>query len=491
MQKYEDQIKSLDIECIYLTISIYIYHYLFKRGIEGEVFKQGIFAKPFEFDGAGFAASLFGDDDFGDAFIGGFLVVVIISIDEGDHVGVLFDGAGFAEVLEHGALVGSGFDATVELGEGDDGDGEFFGEGLEGARYFGNFLFARGGVGGSRHELEVVDDDEPDVFFGLESSCFGGEACDGNGGGFVDEDFGGGEAFHGLEEAVPFGVLDASGAQVVGVNFGARGNDAAAEFLLGHFERKEGGGDMVVDGGVGEHVEGQRGFAHGGTCGDDGEGAGPEAGGFAVKIDESRGDARDMVVIFVEFFDEGEGGFHGLGEAEIGLCGVLQGEGERLLVELIEELRDVIHRELRGDARFVGDFDGFSQQRGFSDVGGVLTDVDGGGDVLGEVGQVLDPSGFLEEFEVVEIGVERAEIDGFSGLVQDAHGAKNFSVEGRVEVLGSDEIRGGVERGIVEDDASQHGDFGLRILWDFELCLGGVLRFLGFGRPWRHISDPF
>jgi hypothetical protein len=90
---------------------------------------------------------LFGYDDFGFVFVFGVFffvaVVVTLAVDEGDYVGVLLDGAGFAEIAEQrlfvvaAALAGAG-----ELGERDDGDFHLFGEGFEAAGDGGDFLGA-------------------------------------------------------------------------------------------------------------------------------------------------------------------------------------------------------------------------------------------------------------------------------------------------------------------------------------------------------------
>jgi hypothetical protein len=59
-----------------------------------------------EMELSGGAVALLGDDDLGLAlhvFI--VAVVVLLAVDEGDHVGVLLDGAGLAQVAEQGLLV--------------------------------------------------------------------------------------------------------------------------------------------------------------------------------------------------------------------------------------------------------------------------------------------------------------------------------------------------------------------------------------------------
>ena len=61
-----------------------------------QIIKARIHAGEFEFDGAGGAVSVLGNNNFRDTFFGRFFVVVIVTIDKGDDVGVLLDRAGFA-----------------------------------------------------------------------------------------------------------------------------------------------------------------------------------------------------------------------------------------------------------------------------------------------------------------------------------------------------------------------------------------------------------
>ena len=109
-----------------------------------EVFESGEVGEVGEFDGAGRAVALLGDDDLGlalDVFV--FAVVVLFAVDEGDDVGVLLDGAGFAEVGEQRFFVaGALLRATGELRQCYDRDAEFFGEGLEAAGDGADFLGA-------------------------------------------------------------------------------------------------------------------------------------------------------------------------------------------------------------------------------------------------------------------------------------------------------------------------------------------------------------
>ena len=85
------------------------------------------------------AVALFADDDFRDALVRGVLIIDFIPVNKHDDVGVLFDGAGLAQVGHDRPLVGALFKAAVELGQGDNGHVQFLGHGLQGAGYLGNF----------------------------------------------------------------------------------------------------------------------------------------------------------------------------------------------------------------------------------------------------------------------------------------------------------------------------------------------------------------
>src|ERR1017187_3768318 len=81
---------------------------LYVVALRGEVFeaRRGVFEG--QLDEAGRAVALFGYDDFGDAFeVGIVLFVDLFAEDEGHDVGVLLDGAGFAQVGELRTMVAS------------------------------------------------------------------------------------------------------------------------------------------------------------------------------------------------------------------------------------------------------------------------------------------------------------------------------------------------------------------------------------------------
>ena len=93
---------------------------VFVEGHEAE--KLGV---EVEFDSADRAVAVFSDDELGDVgvFVAFFaLIIVVGAVEEHNKVGVLLDGAGFAEIREDWARVVAAGDGTRELSEGDDRD---------------------------------------------------------------------------------------------------------------------------------------------------------------------------------------------------------------------------------------------------------------------------------------------------------------------------------------------------------------------------------
>src|SRR5206468_359461 len=107
--------------------------------------------------------TLLADDDLGGALVARIGVVVLVAVDEEDHVGVLLDRARFAKVGHDRTLVGALLERTVELRERDDGNVELLRKRLEAARDFRDLGGAILLVAWNLHQLQVIDHDEAEV----------------------------------------------------------------------------------------------------------------------------------------------------------------------------------------------------------------------------------------------------------------------------------------------------------------------------------------
>ena len=120
--------------------------------------------------------------------------VILLAHQQTHEIGVLLDGAGFAQIGKARATLGfagAALGVTVELGEDDDGDVQFFREPFEAGGNFRDFELAvvLRTAAGAAEELEVVDEDGLDAMLALEPAGLGAEFEDRKAGRVVDEKF--------------------------------------------------------------------------------------------------------------------------------------------------------------------------------------------------------------------------------------------------------------------------------------------------------------
>ena len=70
-----------------------------------QIFEARVFAEEGQAHGADRAVTLLANDDFGNAFFRCFRVVNFIAVDEQNHVGVLLDSAGLAQIGHHRTFI--------------------------------------------------------------------------------------------------------------------------------------------------------------------------------------------------------------------------------------------------------------------------------------------------------------------------------------------------------------------------------------------------
>src|SRR3954454_8895880 len=97
-----------------------------------------------------------------------FLFVHVLTVQQDDHVGILFDTARLTKIRHLRFLVGSLFGPAVELAKRDDRDLELLREELESPGELGDLLLPALDALAGAHELQVVDDDELEAVLLLE-----------------------------------------------------------------------------------------------------------------------------------------------------------------------------------------------------------------------------------------------------------------------------------------------------------------------------------
>src|SRR5262249_48055537 len=131
------------------------WHLIKSQGLEsGELFKE------YEIDRASGPITLLGDYDLSFPLVVFPWVVNFFTINEADHIGILFNGAAFTEVAELRLMVPTaGFGGAGQLRQSHHGQVQFLCEGLEVSRYLGNLLLPGFDPAASRHQLHVIYDE--------------------------------------------------------------------------------------------------------------------------------------------------------------------------------------------------------------------------------------------------------------------------------------------------------------------------------------------
>jgi len=197
------------------------------EGVGGGFLEAREAAAEDEADVFGGAVALLGYAEFGFfAFFGGGAgFEEVRAVDEHDYVGVLLDGAGFAEVRELGtALVALG--GAGELAEDEDGNLQLFRKTFEAAGDAGDFFLAIAEAAARSDELEIIDDEERKTFVALEAARLGADFEDGDGAGVVDPHGGGVDLSESLGHKAPIFAGEMAGAEFVGVDLGDGGDEA-------------------------------------------------------------------------------------------------------------------------------------------------------------------------------------------------------------------------------------------------------------------------
>ena len=337
---------------------------------------------------------MLGDDQVGEAV--GLVVgvaVVVLAVEEGDHVGVLLDLPRLAQVgelrLRRRALLGR----ARELGDRQHRHLELAGEDLQPAADLADLLDPVGAVVVGAHQLHVVDDDQAEaaavLFLGVQAPRLRPQVEDAEVGGVVEPERRLLQLVAGPHHLRPVLLRDLALAQLVAGDPRPAGDEALRQLDLGHLEREEGDRQVALHRDVFGDVGDQRALAHRRAGGDDDQVAGleaagdrvdvAEAGGGAGQLDLAGGELLEPVDLVVEDLREQAEVARLLfvGDVEEQLLGPL-GELARFAVALVDPALDLLAGAEQPP-----------QQRVLLDDLGVVLGVAGGRDLGGQLGDVV------------------------------------------------------------------------------------------------------
>ena len=253
---------------------------------------------------AGGPVAVLAEDQLGDTLLVGLLVVVLVAVDEEDEVGVLLDRAGLAQVGEDRPLVLALLDGARELREREDRHVEVAREHLQLARDLRHLLDAVLEVRAGGHQLQVVDDDQPELRLArLQPPRLRAELHHRDRAGVVDVDRRLHQLVAGGGEARPVVLGEPAVGDALGLDLGLAAHQPLRDLDLRHLEREQGDRHLLADAEVRGDAERERRLPHRRPRGEDDEVAGLEARRELVELLEARGDAGDVGARLVEVRD--------------------------------------------------------------------------------------------------------------------------------------------------------------------------------------------
>ena len=356
-------------------------------------------------------------------------------MDEHHHVRVLLDGAGFADVREHGAVVGAARGRAGELRKRDDRHVQLRGEPLEGARDGGDLLLTAAEAAGGGHELYIVDHDQVQPVLELKPARLGAYLRDGDAGGGVHEHAAGADVDHRAGELAPFLVGDLAPAHALHVHLGLCAEHAHGELLRGHLQREHRRLFARADGRVFDDVHAKAGLSHGRARRDEHQLAAVQAGEQIVQLRVAGGHAFDAAVVAHELLDLFKRGkqhrlyglelFAALAHGDV----VDQALGRFQYVARLKLLGvDLAQYLLRGA-------DELAQRGFFVHDAHVCLYVGGGGHRARKLDQVLRAAHHGKLAPAVELRVQGDQVDAAPALRERAHGGKDLAVGGVVKIV--------------------------------------------------------
>ena len=411
-------------------------------------------------------------------------MIDLVAVDEHDQVRILLDGAGFPQIRVDRALVGTLFQASVQLGERHHGALQLFRQRLEGAGDFTDFQSTVVRQRRHPHQLQVVHHDHADAaVVPRHPTGTGAHFGRGQAGGVVDvhlpllqqQPHGGGEPR-------PILVVELAGPHLGLVDAPHRGEHTHDDLLGGHLEGEDQHRLVGGEGRVLAQVHGKGGLAHGGTGGDDDQIRTLQAGGHLVQIVVAGRHAGHPVVGGLEqLFNLVDGlledELQGLG-ALVG-AGALLGDLEHLALGQVQQI--VGGTPLGLVARFdylVGDRDHLPHHRPLTHDLGVGTDVGGTRGVLGDLHQIGEATGLFQLLGALELLLQSDEVDGVARVGEAGHGLEDQAVRTAVEILVDHPFGDPIPGLVVQHQAAQYGLFGLKRVGRYFqlLCLGVFFR---------------
>ena len=385
------------------------------------------------------------------------------TVEEQHNVRVLLDASRVAKVAQLWFAVLTALRLAGELGEGEDRDVELFGDRLEPARDLRHLLDARV-LATAAHQLEVVDNHQVDLLLGPHPPGPGAQLADRERRGVVDPDVGLREPVHGARDSLEGVRVRLAGADQVGVDLGLAADEPLHQRLLAHLQGEDHHPPLGEHRRVAGDVEGERRLSDRRPGRQDDQLAGLEALRHRIQPAVVGGHAVDDLPALGSALHQ----LPGLGE-HLGDVADLQappgvGDGEDPPLRGVEDVVGPLTGVEAELGHLPGRGDETAAHRVVHDDLGVVRHRGGGGHLLAQLGQVLDPPTPCQAAIPLQLHLEGEDVDWLTAIGERQRGPEDVAVALRVEVAGVQEVAHRQDGVGVDQQAAEHRLLGIEVM---------------------------
>ena len=360
------------------------------------------------------------------------------------------------------------FGGTAQLRQGDHRHIQLLGHDLEVSGDVTDLLHPVFDPPAAAHQLEVVDDHHAYIGTGrvlVDVEDLGLHLGNGDGGGVVhinrclEHDVGSGG------QIVPLLAGELSGAEGHAADAALRRQNTAGKLLFTHFQGEDGHGDLLLFGHIGGDVQGETGFAHTGTGGQDNQVRPAQAGKLCVQIGKTGGNAHVFFPVLAGQI------LQGIVDVQNGTADVAQLAGIPAAAQLVQLLFGTFQSQVG-----VGALLGLADQRLahldqlphavlLLDDAGILLHVGDGRHRFGQLGQIdLGLLGAGKNARVIHRVQHGDHVDGQTGGEKPGHLGVDAGVVVGIEHLGPQAAGELTEQPRLQQHRPQHRLLGLHVV---------------------------
>ena len=198
-------------------------------------------------------------------------IIKLFTINEHHNIRILLNRPGFPEIRQHGPFIRPVFHGPAQLGKRHDRNIQLLRQGFQGSTDIRDFLLSGFRPDPPLHELEIIDNQEIQPPFRLETTRLAPHLLHGQPAGIINKNVRLFQATGRGTQGLPIPGMELPRPQGVRIQTRLRTQHPQHQLRFRHFQTENAHGTIRANGSIFGHAQGQRGFTHARTTGDNDE----------------------------------------------------------------------------------------------------------------------------------------------------------------------------------------------------------------------------